>query len=167
MNILERPDDITSLSIPDVVQQTRGNWDAYTARAVVDQIDSGLKRSRDVQGVVFFAYSLPRSLELPFAHRLGERGDFHRLFGFSKWAGLHTTILTGRPCQVRAATIAILLMSPKPTRWIWIMYMQTGTGRYCLGRTQGSGVAAAAADEKGRPSDRGRKAIVIRASKAG
>ena len=44
MNILERPDDITSLSIPDVVQQTCDNWDGYTARAVVDQIDSGLKR---------------------------------------------------------------------------------------------------------------------------
>ena len=43
MNILERPDDITSLSIPDVVGQTCSEWDAYTSHAVVDQIDSGLK----------------------------------------------------------------------------------------------------------------------------
>lgn len=43
MNILERPDDITSMSIPDVIQQTCTDWDAYTSQAVVDQIDSGLK----------------------------------------------------------------------------------------------------------------------------
>ncbi len=43
MNILERPDDITSMSIPDVVQETCKGWDAYSNQAVVDQIDSGLK----------------------------------------------------------------------------------------------------------------------------
>ncbi len=44
MNILERPDDITSMSIPEIVQETCNNWDAYSTRAVVDQIDSGLKQ---------------------------------------------------------------------------------------------------------------------------
>ena len=44
MNILERPDDITSLSIPDVMHETCESWDSYSARAVVDQIDSGLKQ---------------------------------------------------------------------------------------------------------------------------
>ena len=43
MNILERPDDITSLFIPHVIQETCSDWDQYSARAVVDQIDSGLK----------------------------------------------------------------------------------------------------------------------------
>ena len=43
MNILERPDDITSMSIPDVVQETCKGWDAYSNQVVVDQIDSGLK----------------------------------------------------------------------------------------------------------------------------
>lgn len=43
MNILERPDDITSMSIPNVVQETCKEWDAYSNQVVVDQIDSGLK----------------------------------------------------------------------------------------------------------------------------
>ena len=42
MNILERPDDITSSSIPDVVAQTCTDWDAYTSQSVVDEIDSGV-----------------------------------------------------------------------------------------------------------------------------
>jgi len=44
MNILERPDDVTSMSIPDVLQQTCDDWNAYSSKAVVDQIDSGLKK---------------------------------------------------------------------------------------------------------------------------
>lgn len=43
MNILERPNDITSMFISDVVQETCKGWDAYSNQAVVDQIDSGLK----------------------------------------------------------------------------------------------------------------------------
>jgi Multicopper oxidase len=42
MNIVERPDDITSMSIPDVMEETCRNWVAYTDRAIVEQIDSGL-----------------------------------------------------------------------------------------------------------------------------
>jgi FtsP/CotA-like multicopper oxidase with cupredoxin domain len=42
-NILERPADIArEQPIPMVMQQTCDNWQAYTNRAVVDQIDSGL-----------------------------------------------------------------------------------------------------------------------------
>ena len=43
MNLLERPDDITSMSIPDIVQETCNKWNTYSTQAVVDQIDSGLK----------------------------------------------------------------------------------------------------------------------------
>ena len=43
MNILERPDDITSMKIPHVVRQTCDDWDQYSSQAVVDQIDAGLK----------------------------------------------------------------------------------------------------------------------------
>ena len=44
MNILERPDDVTSMSIPDVMQQTCDDWNKYSAGTVVDQIDSGLRK---------------------------------------------------------------------------------------------------------------------------
>ena len=43
MNILERPDDITSMKIPRVVQQTCDDWDKYSSQAVIDQIDAGIK----------------------------------------------------------------------------------------------------------------------------
>lgn len=42
MNILERPDDISSMEIPDIMAQTCRDWNAYTSGAVVDQIDAGL-----------------------------------------------------------------------------------------------------------------------------
>ena len=42
MNIVERPDEIAALQIPDAVAETCRDWDEYTARAGVDQIDSGL-----------------------------------------------------------------------------------------------------------------------------
>ena len=43
MNLLERPDDITSETIPQVMEETCKGWEAYSQRAIVDQIDSGLK----------------------------------------------------------------------------------------------------------------------------
>ena len=43
MNILEHPDDITSMSIPDIVQETCNDWNTYSTQGVVDQIDSGVK----------------------------------------------------------------------------------------------------------------------------
>ena len=42
MNIVERPDDIAAMRIPDAVKRTCSDWEAYTAKEVVDQIDSGL-----------------------------------------------------------------------------------------------------------------------------
>lgn len=42
INIMERPKDIRNREIPMVMQQTCRDWQAYTQRAVVDQIDSGL-----------------------------------------------------------------------------------------------------------------------------
>lgn len=42
MNIVERPDDIAALQIPDAVAKTCRDWNEYTAQTVVDQIDSGL-----------------------------------------------------------------------------------------------------------------------------
>ncbi|GME51964.1 Multicopper oxidase type 1 [Neofusicoccum parvum] len=42
LNVLERPDDIKNLAIPDSIGATCKSWDAYTASNVVDQIDSGL-----------------------------------------------------------------------------------------------------------------------------
>ena len=43
MNIVERPEDITSMSIPTVVRQTCDAWDRYSSQVLVNQIDSGLK----------------------------------------------------------------------------------------------------------------------------
>ncbi|KAL8960907.1 MAG: hypothetical protein Q9193_002460 [Seirophora villosa] len=43
LNLLERPEDILSMSIPDIMRQNCDGWDRYTGRAVVDQIDSGIK----------------------------------------------------------------------------------------------------------------------------
>ena len=42
MNIVELPENITSMSIPDVVAETCTNWDVYSNKDIVDQIDSGL-----------------------------------------------------------------------------------------------------------------------------
>ncbi|MCJ1286660.1 hypothetical protein MMC26_006006 [Xylographa opegraphella] len=44
MNILERPNDLTSMKIPNIIQETCRAWDIYSAHNVVDQIDSGLKQ---------------------------------------------------------------------------------------------------------------------------
>ena len=43
MDILERRGDITSMSIPGILQETCKSWDEYSRRVVVDQIDSGWK----------------------------------------------------------------------------------------------------------------------------
>lgn len=43
MNIVERPDDIVKMDFLDVMRETCDEWEKYTQRAVVDQIDSGLK----------------------------------------------------------------------------------------------------------------------------
>lgn len=43
MNILEEKSDITSMSIPRVLQETCKSWDEYSSRVVVVQIDSGWK----------------------------------------------------------------------------------------------------------------------------
>lgn len=44
MNILERPQDVTSVDIPDIIPQTCRDWEAYSKRAIVEQIDSGLRK---------------------------------------------------------------------------------------------------------------------------
>jgi FtsP/CotA-like multicopper oxidase with cupredoxin domain len=43
VNMLERPDLITSLNISEAIKDTCVNWDAYTNSQAPDQIDSGLK----------------------------------------------------------------------------------------------------------------------------
>lgn len=44
INVLERPDDIQKeMSIPEIMAQTCIDWDAYSSREVVEQIDSGLR----------------------------------------------------------------------------------------------------------------------------
>ncbi len=48
MTLMERPGDITSRDIPDVMAQTCRDWDAWSNRNVVDQIDSGLKKRERV-----------------------------------------------------------------------------------------------------------------------
>ena len=43
LNILERPDDISKLGqIPEIVEQTCKNWDAWTKRNTVESIDAGV-----------------------------------------------------------------------------------------------------------------------------
>jgi hypothetical protein len=44
MTFMERPRDITERQIPLVIAETCQNWDAFTNKNVVDQIDSGLKK---------------------------------------------------------------------------------------------------------------------------
>lgn len=46
INVLERPDDIQNFDIPDSVQNTCVQWNAYASRNVVDQPDAGLKNRR-------------------------------------------------------------------------------------------------------------------------
>ena len=41
MNLLELPEDITQVQIPDIMAQSCVDWNAYTQVNVVDQIDSG------------------------------------------------------------------------------------------------------------------------------
>ena len=43
ITIIERPADIMEGNVPSTLAQTCTDWDAYTNRAVVDQIDSGLR----------------------------------------------------------------------------------------------------------------------------
>lgn len=42
INILERPDEIPELKLPQVMAQTCTDWDAFSSKGAVDQIDSGL-----------------------------------------------------------------------------------------------------------------------------
>ncbi len=42
MTFMERPEEITQQQIPQVMKQTCTDWDAYTSKNVVDQIDSGV-----------------------------------------------------------------------------------------------------------------------------
>ena len=42
VNILERPADVRKQSIPQSWSQTCKDWEAFTSREIVDQIDSGL-----------------------------------------------------------------------------------------------------------------------------
>ena len=42
-NVLERPDDIKELQIPDDMAETCEGWASWTGQNVVDQIDDGLK----------------------------------------------------------------------------------------------------------------------------
>lgn len=44
MTLMERPEDINQRQIPDVMAQTCRDWDKWSNRNVVDQIDSGLKK---------------------------------------------------------------------------------------------------------------------------
>jgi hypothetical protein len=44
MNFMESPEEINELQIPLVMKQTCDNWDAWTSKNTVDQIDSGLKK---------------------------------------------------------------------------------------------------------------------------
>lgn len=42
INVMERPDDIEKLKVPQSSHDLCKAWDDYTSRDVVDQIDSGL-----------------------------------------------------------------------------------------------------------------------------
>ncbi|KAI9673316.1 MAG: hypothetical protein M1829_004082 [Trizodia sp. TS-e1964] len=42
VNIMERPDDIRQMQIPDILRQTCTDWNTYSGKNVVDQIDAGL-----------------------------------------------------------------------------------------------------------------------------
>lgn len=51
VTVLERPADIDALEIPSIMAQSCRDWGAYTDTAIVDQIDSGLKMTREIEGV--------------------------------------------------------------------------------------------------------------------
>lgn len=42
MSLMERPGELRERQIPDVMAQTCRDWESWTSRNVVDQIDSGL-----------------------------------------------------------------------------------------------------------------------------
>jgi FtsP/CotA-like multicopper oxidase with cupredoxin domain len=42
VNIMERPADIRQMEIPQIMQQTCVDWEAYSSRNIVDQPDSGI-----------------------------------------------------------------------------------------------------------------------------
>jgi FtsP/CotA-like multicopper oxidase with cupredoxin domain len=42
LNLLERPEDVKQLKVPDSMQRTCKNWQAYTNVNIVDEIDSGV-----------------------------------------------------------------------------------------------------------------------------
>ena len=42
ISVLERPDDIKNMAIPNIMAQTCRDWASFTNSVVVDQIDSGL-----------------------------------------------------------------------------------------------------------------------------
>ena len=48
MTFMERPAEINELQIPQVMPQTCTDWNAYTSKNVVEQIDSGLKKRERV-----------------------------------------------------------------------------------------------------------------------
>jgi hypothetical protein len=52
MTFMERPTDINQLQIPQVMAQTCRDWDAWSSRNVVDEIDSGLRRRRPRERVI-------------------------------------------------------------------------------------------------------------------
>lgn len=44
MTFMEKPTEINQREIPDVMAQTCRDWDTWTSRNMVMQIDSGLKK---------------------------------------------------------------------------------------------------------------------------
>lgn len=48
---MERPTEITQRQIPQIMKQTCEDWNEYTSKNVVDQIDSGL-RLRDAKEIL-------------------------------------------------------------------------------------------------------------------
>lgn len=42
INLLERPNDIPEMRLPQVMAQTCTDWEAFSNTNIVDQIDSGL-----------------------------------------------------------------------------------------------------------------------------
>jgi hypothetical protein len=44
MTFMERPFDIPNQQIPNIMAETCTDWNAFTNKNVVDQIDSGLKK---------------------------------------------------------------------------------------------------------------------------
>ena len=42
MNLIEQADNITSMQIPGIIDETCKSWEKYSSQDVVEQIDSGL-----------------------------------------------------------------------------------------------------------------------------